>query len=97
VEDVFTAVGWAHGVDRLWQIFIRFSTANGRLSEFLGRGQNDANLESDILAYKLMYNEEEINNQFKLFSDNGKLAYQGYLKGLLTRYSCGYNYIMVLI
>lgn len=52
-RSIFCGVGYAHATDRLWQIFIRFVTANGRMSEFFGRGENDVNLESDKMVRKM--------------------------------------------
>lgn len=59
-----TFSGYAHGQDRLFQIFLRLATANGRLSEFLGPGTNDANVDSDISTLMWSYSPEELEEQF---------------------------------
>ena len=48
-EDVFFALGFAHGQDRLWQMLMLRRTAQGRLSELFG----SATLEIDDLLRRL--------------------------------------------
>src|SRR5262249_50565972 len=48
-EDAFFAQGYAIAQDRLWQMDLLRRVANGELSEILGAGDNDAQLNLDKL------------------------------------------------
>jgi len=51
--DVFTAIGYVHGRDRLWQMDIQYRYAAGRLSEVLGRQALSGDIEQRKLGLLL--------------------------------------------
>ena len=84
LETTFQAVGYAHAEDRLWQIFLRFVSTNGRMAEFFG--SDDENIENDKDAYRTMYTDEELMNQFSSsFSPDAQAAYTGFFLGIQER------------
>ena len=84
-EEVWAAVGYAHAMDRLFQIFLRLITANGRLAEFYGAGTNSANVQSDFAARRRMYSADEIAAQFAELNPQTRLMHEAFVEGMLQR------------
>jgi len=86
LADSFEAIGYAQAEDRLFQLFLRLSTANGRLSEFLGAGSGDINIESDKHNWRQMMTSEELRAQFSDVMDvDTQTIYSSFVKGMLQR------------
>lgn len=71
-EDAMFGVGYARAQDRLWQMEEFRAQWWARSAEFLGRGENDMNLQSDARTFRLIdYSKEE----YKAMFDRLEVAY----------------------
>jgi hypothetical protein len=84
-EDVFRAVGYAHASDRLFQIWLRIITANGRLAEFFGAGASRKNVESDVLNLQRSYTDAEMTSQLGALSADAQAMHRAFAVGMQTR------------
>jgi hypothetical protein len=84
--DAFEAIGYAQAEDRLFQLFLRLSTANCRLSEFVGAGHSDVNIEADKACWRQMMSADELMAQFtSVMDEDTQLMYTSFAKGLQQR------------
>ena len=84
--DTFEAIGYAQAEDRLFQLFLRLSAANGRLSEFAGAGEMDLNIEADKATWRKMMSSDELMQQFSgVMDEDTQLIYTSFVRGLQRR------------
>jgi hypothetical protein len=85
-EEVWRAVGYTHASARLYQIFLRLVTANGRLAEFYGPGNNRANVNADVSARQQMYTEAELALQVaEQLSTRARVMHEMFALGMRER------------
>jgi acyl-homoserine lactone acylase PvdQ len=84
-EEVWQAVGYAHAEDRLYQTFLRLATANGRMAEFYGAGNNQANVLSDAATRRTMYSQEEMLAMVAELQPRAQLMHTHFASGMLER------------
>lgn len=76
-EDALQALGYIHARDRFWQMELGRRTAQGRLSEILGKDS----LQTDITMRTLgLYKVAQKNIEY--MDENTKLAYSHYVRGV---------------
>lgn len=84
------ALGYVAAEDRLFQMDAFRHAARGTLAAFVGAGNNDANLKSDIETRREGYTEAEINKMFGQLDDKfGPVGEK--LQSGLQRYTDGVN------
>ena len=81
LTDIWTAVGYAQGLDRFFQLFLRFTAANGRLSELFEA--SEANLEADIEILKSSYSDAQVLAEFASLDVETQATFRGYARGIL--------------
>lgn len=82
-EAAAYGAGYVVGRDRLFQTDVIRRLAQGRLSEILGAGSNDANLRADMAMRREFYDRADVERQYELLPDE--------IKGLLRAYADGFN------
>ena len=78
VSEAFFAHGMAQAQDRLWQMELSRSSAQGRLAELIGSG----GVASDKTVLKRAYTTEEIQAQIDSLSDEIQSSFQSYAEGV---------------
>ena len=58
--EVSRAIGKVHAEDRLWQIFLLNTVANGRAAQYFGPGENDIYLQSDVFQREINPTDKEV-------------------------------------
>ena len=87
-EATAYGAGYATATDRLFQTDVLRHLAQGRLSELLGAGAEDANLMADQVMRREFYDAADIEAQYEALPDN--------IKALLEAYADGFNDALVL-
>ena len=67
------------------QVFLRFAAASGRLSEFLGPGEDNMYLDADLDTITTEYDSHELLNSFTELPEKIQNAYSGFVEGMQTR------------
>lgn len=80
--------GFATATDRLFQTDVLRHLAQGRLSELLGAGPDDANLIADQVMRREFYDPADIQAQYEALPER--------IKTLLEAYAAGFNDALVL-
>lgn len=78
IEDAFYFAGMAAAKDRLFQMELSRRSAQGRLSEFIGREA----LNSDRDAIRFGYSDEEYKKMFENLSNESQKIVNAYIKGI---------------